>query len=194
MIPTSMSSSKSATPSALRFSFYIHQRLPLAVTDFLYRRATIGNMIRRFPCTDARSKRTQVVYGTLIYLFLDRNTQSTVTPRMGSFLLEGRSKEVLYLHRYPLYEQQQVYRSCLQELLCMLHIGHLQLGILVNPYTRILYGKDQQLLHRIIIYTFNVFRCTDVSCQFKVFTISCYCFSVFKKSPFSFLFSISFTS
>ena len=67
---------------------------------------------------------------------------------MGSFLLVGRSKEVLYPHRYPLYERQQVYRSYLQELLCKLHIGHLQLGSLENPYTRILYDRDQQLLHR----------------------------------------------
>ena len=66
---------------------------------------------------------------------------------MGSFHEAYRSKEVPYLHRYPLYERQLVYRSFLQEQPCMLRTARLQLGSLENPCTRTLYGKDRQLLH-----------------------------------------------
>ena len=44
------------------------------------------------------------------------------------------------------------------------------------------------------IDTFHVFWSTDISSQFKVFTISSHCLSIFQKCPFSFLLRISFTS
>ena len=46
----------------------------------------------------------------------------------------------------------------------------------------------------VVVNTFNVFWSTDVSSQLEVFTVSSHCLSIFQKCPFSFLFSISFTS
>ena len=71
---------------------------------------------------------------------------------MGSFHVAYRSKGVPYLHQYPSYEQPLVFRSFLQEQLCMLHTARLLLGNLENPCRGTQYGKDQQLLHHLHLH------------------------------------------
>ena len=84
--------------------------------------------------------------------------------RMDSFHEVIADMVVLYLHRCPLYEQLQVFLPYLLIQLYKLHIGHLLLGSLENPYTGIQYGTDQLLLHHYYGHQLDllVFRCLQL--------------------------------
>ena len=136
---------------------------------------------------------TQLCTEHLVTSFRDRNTQSTVTQEWVHFFRKIEVREFFIptdIHctndnRFTVH----TFKNCFVCFILVIFSWEV-LRIHIQEFRTI----KTNCFCTVIIYTFNVFRCTDVSSQFEMFSISSNCLSIFKESPFSFLFSVSFTS
>ena len=95
-----------------------------------------------------------IVYGTFQVHLMKYESHGIL--RMDSFRVVMVNMVILYPHRCPLYEQQQVYHSCLLILLYKPQIDLLQLAYHENPCIRILYGITQHPQHHYGLLLLNL--------------------------------------